>query len=304
MYIFAGKIRLNKQSGNWVLFIVLSLTWGSSFILMKLGLENLTDFQVASLRIVSAGLVLLPITIKHIRKIPFNKIGYVFLSGILGSLLPAYLFCFAETKIDSAVAGTLNALTPIFAILTGAVMFQLELPQRKVKGILIAFAGCILLMFSKGIKSEANIGFSLIIVLATIFYGINANLIKKYLHDIGSLKTVAIGLSLCAIPAFFVLVYTGYFKIFTKEFTLRSTAASMVLGIIGSAVANILYYMLIKRAGVLFSSMVTYGIPVVAIFWGLIAGENIGWKQILSLIVILGGVYYANSSRKIITVPD
>ena len=183
-------------------------------------------------------------------------------------------------------------------------MFQLELPQRKVKGILIAFTGCILLMFSKGIKSEANIGFSLIIVLATIFYGINANLIKKYLHDIGSLKTVAIGLSLCAIPAFFVLVYTGYFKIFTKEFTLRSTAASVVLGIVGSAVANILYYMLIKRAGVLFSSMVTYGIPVVAIFWGLIAGENIGWKQILSLIVILGGVYYANSSRKIITVPD
>ncbi len=271
---------------------------------MKVGLENLTDFQVASLRIVSAGLILLPITVRHIRSIPGNKIGYVFLSGILGSLLPAYLFCFAETKIDSAVAGTLNALTPIFAILTGAIMFKLELPHKKVTGILIAFAGCIFLMLSKGIKGEANIGYSLMVVLATIFYGINANLVKKHLNDIGSLKTVAIGLTLCAIPAFLVLVYTGYFKIFMYKNTLRSTAASIVLGIIGSAIANILYYMLIKRAGVLFSSMVTYGIPVVALFWGLIAGENIGWKQILSLIVILGGVYYANSSRKIVAVGD
>jgi drug/metabolite transporter (DMT)-like permease len=295
---------LSKESGNWFLFIVLSLTWGSSFILMKVGLENLTDFQVASLRIVSAGLVLLPITVRHIRKIPFNKMGYVFLSGILGSLLPAYLFCFAETKIDSAIAGTLNALTPIFAILAGTIMFNLQLPRKKVKGILIAFAGCVLLMLSKGIKSEANIGYSLIVILATVFYGINANLIKRHLHDIGSLKTVAIGLSLCAIPAFLILFYTGYFKMFTNEITFRSTAASVILGIIGSAVANIFYYMLIKRAGVLFSSMVTYGIPVVAIFWGLIAGEEIGWKQTLSLIVILSGVYYANSTRNAIAVPD
>jgi drug/metabolite transporter (DMT)-like permease len=96
-----------------------------------------------------------------------------------------------------------------------------------------------LLMFSKGIKGEANIGYSLIVVLATVFYGINANVVKKHLHDVGSLKTVAIGLSLCAIPAILVLIYSGYFQTFTDTSTYRSTAASIVLGIIGSAVANI-----------------------------------------------------------------
>jgi len=301
LHIFAPKKnQLSKETGNWIIFIVLSLTWGSSFILMKLGLETLTQYQVASIRIVSAGIVLLPITTRHIRNIPANKIGWVLLSGVLGSLLPAYLFCIAETRIDSAVAGTLNALTPIFAILAGFFIFNYKLEPKKVAGILLAFAGCVLLMFSKGIKTESHLGYSLLIVLATVFYGVNANLVKKYLHDIGSLKTVAIGLSLCALPAFLVLVFTGYFSTFTKIETIQSTGASVVLGIIGSATANILYYMLIKRAGVLFSSMVTYGIPVVAIFWGFIAHEEIGWKQILSLLVILAGVYLANRAGRIV----
>ena len=299
-----GKKKLSKQSGNWILFIALSITWGSSFILMKLGLEALTDFQVASLRIVAAGLVLLPITVKHIRSISCNRLGMVFLSGVLGSLLPAYLFCIAETKIDSALAGTLNALTPIFAIIAGFFIFKLPLESKKINGILVAFAGCILLMFSKGIKGEAHIGYSLIVVLATVSYGINANLVKKYLHDIGSLKTVAIGLSLCAIPALLVLIFTGYFNRISDIVILKSTVASIVLGVVGSAIANVFYYMLIKRAGVLFSSMVTYGIPVVAIFWGVVAKEDIGWKQILSLFVILGGVYMANRSVKTVVVPD
>jgi drug/metabolite transporter (DMT)-like permease len=295
---------LKKELVNWIFFIALSITWGSSFILMKLGLEALSDFQVASLRIATAGLVLLPITIRHIGNIPLHKMGFIFLSGLLGSLLPAYLFCIAETKIDSALAGTLNALTPIFAIIAGYFIFNLTISPKKVRGILIAFSGCVLLMFSKGIKGETDIGYSLIIVLATVLYGINANVVKKYLHDVGSLKTVAIGLSLCAIPASVVLFNTGYFQIVTNPSTYKSTTASIVLGIIGSAVANIFYYMLIKRAGVLFSSMVTYGIPVVAIFWGLIAHEDIGWKQIVSLLVILAGVYTANRTAKIIAVAD
>jgi drug/metabolite transporter (DMT)-like permease len=295
---------LSKQSGNWVLFIVLSITWGSSFILMKLGLEELTDLQVASLRIVAAGLVLLPVTVRHIRSIPSNRLGMVFLSGVLGSLLPAYLFCIAETKIDSALAGTLNALTPIFAIIAGFFIFKLPLESKKINGILVAFAGCILLMFSKGIKGEAHIGYSLIVVLATVSYGINANLVKKYLHGIGSLKTVAIGLSLCAVPALLVLIFTGYFNRISDAVILKSTVASVVLGVVGSAIANVFYYMLIKRAGVLFSSMVTYGIPVVAIFWGIVAKEDIGWKQIVSLFVILAGVYMANRSVKTVVAPD
>jgi drug/metabolite transporter (DMT)-like permease len=115
---------------------------------------------------------------------------------------------------------------------------------------------------------------------------------------------VAIGLSLCAVPALLVLIFTGYFNRISDAVILKSTVASVVLGVVGSAIANVFYYMLIKRAGVLFSSMVTYGIPVVAIFWGIVAKEDIGWKQIVSLFVILAGVYMANRSVKTVVAPD
>ncbi len=295
---------MSKQLVDWFFFIVLSLIWGSSFILMKIGMETLTDFQVASLRIVSAGIVLLPLTVRHIRSIPFHKIGYIFLSGVLGSLLPSYLFCIAETRVDSALAGTLNALTPIFAIITGFFIFKFKVPSKKIIGIIIAFGGSVLLMFSKGMKDTSHVSFSLFIVLATFLYGINVNLVKKYLNDVGSLKTAAVALSLSAIPALIVLIFTGYFHVFTSPETLTGTLAASTLGIMGTAVATILFYMLIKRAGVLFSSMVTYGIPFVAIVWGFIYKEDIGWNQIFSLFIILAGVYIANRSGKMVAVAD
>lgn len=298
------NIVLNKELVSWIFFSVLSVIWGSSFILMKIGMEALSVYQVASLRIASAGIVLFPLTVQHIRSIPLNKIGIVFLSGILGSLFPSFLFCMAETKIDSALAGTLNALTPIFAIVTGVIIFGLQVSSKKITGILIAFSGSILLLLSKGLKDSANIYYSLLIVLATMSYGINVNMVQKYLSNISSLKIASVGLSLCAIPALLVLMFTGYFNIFTNVATLKGTVAASILGIFGTAIANILFYMLIKRAGMLFTSMVTYGIPVVAIFWGILDHEDIGWKQLVSLTIILAGVYIANRKGRIVVLPD
>ncbi|MEO6220172.1 MAG: DMT family transporter [Ginsengibacter sp.] len=295
---------MNKKFISWILFSVLSIIWGSSFILMKIGMETLSVYQVASLRIVSAGLVLLPVTLRHIRSIPFNKIGIVFLSGILGSLLPSFLFCMAETKIDSALAGSLNALTPIFAIIFGSMVFGLQVSSKKITGIVIAFAGSILLLLSKGLKDNSNIYYSLLIVLATMSYGINVNLVQKYLSNIGSLKIASVGLSLCAIPALFVLIFTGYLNIVKNVATIKGTIAASTLGIFGTAIANIIFYMLIKRSGVLFTSMVTYGIPVVAIFWGILDGEDIGWNQLTSLTIILAGVYIANRKGRVMAVAD
>ncbi|MBK7884469.1 MAG: DMT family transporter [Chitinophagaceae bacterium] len=126
---------MSKTFFNWFIFIVLSFVWGSSFSLMKIGLEHLSPYQVAALRIVFSGLILLPITIGSIRKIPKNKIGIIFLSGVLGSLLPAFLFCIAEEGIDSALAGTLNSLTPIFVILTGAVFMAAKLHVIRLLGL-------------------------------------------------------------------------------------------------------------------------------------------------------------------------
>ncbi|HMK04713.1 MAG TPA: DMT family transporter [Ferruginibacter sp.] len=287
---------MNKGLLNWLIFILLSVIWGSSFIMMKEGLLHLTAFQVASLRIVFSGIVLFPFAIKHFKQIPKNKLGIIFMSGTLGSLLPAYLFCIAETGIDSALAGTLNSLTPIFVIITGALFFSSRTSGNKILGIFIAFSGSVLLLFSKGQMPESqNMLYVCLIVLATIFYGFNVNMVHKYLPDIGSLQIAAIALTLNAIPALFVLILTGYFSLpLTDPGILYSTGHAALLGVFGTAIASVIFYMLIKRAGAVFSSMVTYGIPVIANFWGMIYGEEVGWIQFGCLSIILMGVYQAN----------
>jgi drug/metabolite transporter (DMT)-like permease len=287
---------LNKGFLNWFIFIVLSIIWGSSFIMMKEGLVNLSAFQVASLRIVFSGIVLLPSAIKYFTIIPRNKLFIIFMSGVLGSLLPAYLFCVAELGIDGALAGTLNSLTPIFVIITGAVFFKSKTAANKILGIFIAFTGSILLLVSKSnMKESQNLLYVSYVVLATIFYGFNVNMVYKYLKDIGSLQIAAVALSLNAIPALIVLYFTGYFSLpLTESGILYSTGHAALLGVLGTALASIIFYKLVKSAGAVFASMVTYGIPIIANFWGIISGEEVGWKQFACLVLILLGVYIAN----------
>lgn len=267
---------------------------------MVKGLESLNAYQVASLRIIFSGIVLLPIALRHIKSIPKNKLFYIFLSGLQGSLLPAYLFCIAETKIDSALAGSLNALTPVFVIVMGAIFFNSKVSFQKVLGILISLIGSILLFFAQpNFAADSNWLFVLFVVLATLLYGINVNMVGKYLGGIPSLHIASIALSLNAVPALIVLYFTGYFSqdIFS-EAMLIATGYTFILGVLGTAVATIIFYMLMKRAGMIFASMVTYAIPSVAVLWGLILGEKIGWKQVACLAIILSGVYIANRVQK------
>ena len=264
--------------------------------MMKEGLLHLSAFQLASLRIIFSGIVLLPAAVKHFKSIPKNKLLIIFMSGVLGSLLPAYLFCVAELGIDGALAGTLNSLTPIFVIIAGALFFSSKTSANKILGICIAFTGSLLLLISKGHLHESqNLMYVSFVVLATICYGINVNMVHKYLQQIGSLQIASVALSLNAIPALIVLYFTGYFSLpLTDSGILYSTGHAALLGIFATAIASVIFYVLVKRAGAVFASMVTYGIPIIANFWGMIYGEEVGLKQFGCLLLILTGVYLAN----------
>lgn len=282
---------------NWAIFLALSLIWGSSFILMKIGLDNqLSPYDIAALRMLSSGLVLAPIAVKAFHGVPVNKRWPVFLSGTLGSLLPAFLFCLAEEGIDSSLAGTLNALTPIFVILVSALVYKTPTPAHKVLGICLAFLGSILLLLSnRGIslgQGYMHVGY---VILATLCYGINVNMVSRQLGQISSLHIAAVALSLNAVPALIVLILNGYFTggSHTAGWWIGSAAAA-ALGVFGTALASVIFYMLVKRAGGIFASMVTYGIPFVAIGWGIYYGESYGWIQVACLLVILAGVYLTN----------
>ena len=287
---------MSDQLKKWLLFISLSFIWGSSFILMKEGLLHLTAFQVASLRSVASGLAFLPVLFRSFKSIPFAKWHWVFFSGALGSLIPAYLFCIAETGIDSSLAGALNSLTPIFVIITGALFFQMKPSPHKILGILVAFTGCIGLYLGQGHGAADNsLVLILMVIAATLCYGLNVNLVQRFLKGIPSIEIVSIALFFNAIPALTALYCSGYFELdFSNKGVLVSSGFSALLGIGGTAIANFLFYILLKRSGPIFSSMVTYGIPFVALGWGLVYGEKAGWPQFLSLSIILTGVYIAN----------
>jgi drug/metabolite transporter (DMT)-like permease len=288
---------MKNQLINWGLFLTITAIWGSSFILMKEGLNELSAFQVAAMRIFSAGLVLLPVAIRQLKLMPTEKIKMAVLSASIGNFIPAFLFCIAETRINSSLAGIVNALTPLFAILMGVLFFKMPFVWKKVAGVLVGFAGLCLLFLPKGdgIPFDENQWYALFIVAATMLYGINPNLIMKHLQGINSLHIASIGLSFLAIPSFFILLFTGYFSSFSLSPTfIRATLASVVLGVFGTALAQILFLMLLKRTGVVFSALATYIMPFVAILWGVYYGEKITNWEFICLAIILSGVYFAN----------
>lgn len=284
---------------NWLLFALLSIIWGSSFVLMKEGLQWLSPYQMAALRIVFAGLVLLPYALQAYKKIPSEKLFTVFMSGVLGSLLPAFLFCLAEDKdkgIDSALAGTFNSLTPIFVIIIGALFYKAKSTAGTLAGIAVAFSGSLLLLWAKGgVSSVQNLWYAGYVVLGTVCYGFNVNMVYSRLKNTSSIDIAALALVLNGLVALVILYFTGYFKLplMQKEYLLAS-GYTAVLGVLGSAVASILFYVLVKKSGAVFSSMVTYGIPVVANIIGFMYGDDVTWKQWLCLVIMLGGVYIAN----------
>ena len=266
---------------------------------MKEGLIVLTPYQVAAIRIISAGIALTPFIFKAFRAIPKNKLSLAVLSGIMGNFIPAFLFCIAETKIDSALAGILNSLTTLFTIIIGILFFALFTNTQKIIGILIGLAGLVLLFTGNGKIDLKNVEYSSLIVIATIMYAVNLNMVSKYMKGISSLHIATIAFVFLIIPSLIILFYTGTFNLHITKTTLWSIAASSILGVMGTAVATILYYMMIKRAGVLFTSLIGYGIPFVAVLWGLLLGEKITFIQIISLLIILLGVYITNTNKNI-----
>jgi drug/metabolite transporter (DMT)-like permease len=283
----------NQKETSWILFIGLALLWGSSFILMKEGAKTLNGWQIGAIRIFSAALAFLPFAVFSFRKIPATKLPLIILTGILGNLFPAFLFGIAiQQRIESSLAGMLNSLTPLFVIVIGVLFFKQTVAAKKVTGVLIGFAGLVLLSLSRGPVTLSEVGFTLLILLATVFYGVNVNLITTYLKGIDPFRMAAVSIASLLLPTVVVL-YLNPVSFDTPALR-QSIFACIALGILSSAVATALYYALIKKAGGLFASLVTYAIPVVAIFWGMLYGEQMGPLQLGCLGIILGGVYLAN----------
>lgn len=262
---------------------------------MKKSAEHLNGLQIGAVRIFAAGICFFPFAIFHFRQIPKNKFLGVIVSGLLGNLLPAFLFATAISENgESSLASILNSLTPLFVIVIGVFFFQAKVQSKKIGGVIVGFIGLVILsLLRKPVSSNDN--GVLLILIATVFYGTTVNIVAHYLKGIDGFKIATVSLAIMAIPAAIVMWQQDVFPILKYDEGARlSIAFAVLLGVAGSAIATALYYVLIQKAGGLFASLVTYAIPIVAIMWGLLVDEHITALQVGCLAIILVGVYLAN----------
>ena len=288
---------MNTKSLSWFILILLAIVWGSSFILMKRGLDAYSSGEVAALRISIAFLFLAPLHITH-SKIDLKKyLPGLLLMGVFGNLIPAFLFTLAETQISSSLTGMLNALTPLFTILVGLWWLNVKPASKQVVGIIVGFISAIFLMaFETGGDKFKNAAYSFVVLVATLCYAVSINGIRKYL---GTLNPVTATVWAFTFTGPLALIYLLGFSDFWQHLANSPKAWSSlgyisILAVVGTSLSVILYNVLIKRAGAVFASSCTYLIPIVAVFWGIFDGEPVNPMQIASIVAIILSVYLIN----------
>ena len=284
---------------RWVYLFLLSLIWGSSFILMKYALVGLTAMQVGALRVVITAVFLLLIGFRRLFKIKKRHWYYLALNGIIGSFIPAFLMAYTVEKMDSSVVSILNSLTPLNTLIFGALVFGFGFRKRQLIGVLIGLLGTVLLVL-KGAELNPNqdYSYSVFILVASICYALNINILKKYLHDLDALSITVANFAISVIPALVLLGFTGFYSTFElNDSSLKGLFYLSILAVFGTGLAKLMFNRLIQISSAIFSSSVTYIIPIVAITWGILDGETITFVQFIAAFIILFGVYIVNKAK-------
>lgn len=283
---------MDSRQLKWFLLVTLAFIWGSSFILIKKGLVGLTPMQLGSLRIIFAAVFLLLIGFKSLAKIPHVKWKYIALTATLGTFIPAFLFAVAQTQIDSTVSSILNSLTPLNTLIFGVFAFGLTFKRPQVFGVIIGLIGTFLLIINGAMHHpEQNYYYAILIIIASVCYAINVNLIKKYLSDLSPLSITTGNFLVLLLPALVVLFFSGFFEVIHVESVQHSLLFILILGVVGTGIANIIFFKTIQISSPVFATSVTYLIPVVAFGWGLFDNEMLTPIQFLGAFIILFGVY-------------
>ena len=288
---------MSNDNKKWVYLILLSIIWGSSYILIKKTLIGVSPLQIGSLRVIFTTMVLFILGFSSLKKIPKDKWKWIILTGYIGSFFPSFFFAFAQTEIDSGVAAILNSLTPLATLIIGVVFYKFIIDSKQILGVIIGLFGSFLLIYEGStINPDQNFLFVGFIITASVCYATSVNMLKAHLQDVPAVS-IALGNFLCILPpALIILFYSGFMNINVIESPKVQNALFyiIVLSVFGSAFAKILFNKFVQIASPVFASSVTYTLPVVAVMWWLLDGETINFRQILATIVILIGVYFAN----------
>jgi drug/metabolite transporter (DMT)-like permease len=290
------KIPENK----WLYLFLLSLIWGSSYILIKRGLVGLSPIELGSVRIVISTIFLLVLGFNSLSGLTRYQWKWLIITGFLGTFFPSFFFAFAQLHIDSSVAAILNSLTPIFTVLVGITLFATRMLARQYLGVVLGFVGSLGLVWGgTQINPNQPIGYVLLIISASMCYAINIHFLK---HKLSAVTPMAMTLgNFIAIlpPALIMLFFSDFFsfqKLQNPE-VITSLGYVATLAFFGTAIAKVMFNRFVKMASTVFVSSVTYTLPIVALFWGTLDGEKISSYQLLSTVVILVGVSLAHKKN-------
>lgn len=282
-----------------IILLVLSFIWGSSFVLMKRGLEVFSPVQVGAFRLAIAALALSPVVLMNFGPLVRKKLPYFAVVGLIGNGIPAFLFAAAQTRITSSTAGALNALTPLFTLLLGVWLFRAPFNKAKTWGVLIGLLGAfILIVFRGNGLYDPHWSWGLLVVLATLMYGTSVNTVSRFLREFRPVVTAAVPLVIAGIPASLLLFSTDFTSRLQLEGAWEALGYLSLLGLIGSAASLVAFNKLIQISGPVFASTTTYLMPIVALFWGFLDGELLGWPHIAGMCSILLGIWLVNRKPK------
>lgn len=285
----------NKPVNPYIFLGILAIIWGSSFILMKEGLKHFSSYQVAAMRISFAGIALFPFVKWREVVIKPGDLKYFAISGILGSAIPAFLFTAAQTKISSSLAGAINGLTPLFALLVAVVFVGVKFNKLKVYGVIMGLLGAFFLIVGKELNFDVK--YTSLAILAVVCYGINVNIIKQKLNDYPPRLVAALPLAIIAIIGIGVMLYLGFDVSWDQEQDVKSLVAIVVLAIVGTSLSLVMFNRLIQQTNTVFATSVTYLIPIVALFWGFLANETISLNQLIGLGFILIAIWLIRKDK-------
>ena len=295
LYVMSNTVK------KWVLLLLLSFIWGSSFILIKKGLLGFSPLQLGSFRLVISALIIFVLGFKSLKGLNKNQWKWLALSGFLGSFFPSFLFAYAETEVDSTITSILNSLVPLNTVVLGFVLFKIKSNRFQVLGVIIGFIGAVLLILEgAALNPNQNYRYTGLIIFASLMYAANVNIIKRYLNEVRPLSIATANFVVVFIPSIAVLIFSGGMSrttLYSKAF-LPALGCVFLLSLFGTALAKILFNNLIQISNPVFASSVTYLMPLVALFWGALDAEIFNAFQGLYALIILSGIYLANKKIK------
>ncbi len=279
-----------RKIWHWLVLAVLSVIWGTSYILMKKGLESFSTLQVASLRVMITSICLSLVAFHHLSKLNKDYLLSIMIIGFFGSGIPAFLFPMAQTRIDSSLAGMLNSLSPVFTLLIGIMFYRRQVIKSQIAGVFLGLIGALGLLYSGSFTLNY---YGLFVVLATLLYGISTNEVSK-VQGINGLQITSLAFLILLPFAVALFFSTDYHAAVETENWIRNFGYIAILSVFGSAVALALFYLLVRNTSPVFASMVTYFIPIIATIWGLADNEHLTSSMLISVLVIFAGVYLIN----------